>query len=287
MRTMLPSVRYLLLLACATGVSITPSRNAGVPVGPNRTTGGIDPECLSRAYPEQILHATESLIRWTDGSTTEWGGPCSRGDFSAMPDTRFDSLVRCATLGLQLSQSYRSGAIEAPVLRNHDPGRLRSRAFFDRVYGGTRAAVAKHLVRVDWLPGRDGEHVRVTTVNGVARAVDAIAHELAALPADLRDCVRGIGGGFSWRTERMLGVRSPHAWGIAIDISPRYGNYWGWDLNARGRLRWRNRVPVEVVRIFERHGFIWGGRWWHYDTMHFEYRPEMLGCGARAEQTSG
>mgnify|MGYP002637708491 CR=1 FL=1 len=23
-------------------------------------------------------------------------------------------------------------------------------------------------------------------------------------------------------------------------------------------------------------GFIWGGRWFHYDTMHFEYRPELL-----------
>jgi hypothetical protein len=31
------------------------------------------------------------------------------------------------------------------------------------------------------------------------------------------------------------------------------------------------------VDIFERHGFIWGGKWAHYDTMHFEYRPELLG----------
>jgi hypothetical protein len=28
--------------------------------------------------------------------------------------------------------------------------------------------------------------------------------------------------------------------------------------------------------IFEKHGFIWGGKWYHYDTMHFEYRPELL-----------
>ena len=26
----------------------------------------------------------------------------------------------------------------------------------------------------------------------------------------------------------------------------------------------------------EAEGFIWGGRWYHYDTMHFEYRPELL-----------
>ena len=23
-------------------------------------------------------------------------------------------------------------------------------------------------------------------------------------------------------------------------------------------------------------GAIWGGRWFHYDTMHFEYRPELI-----------
>jgi hypothetical protein len=28
--------------------------------------------------------------------------------------------------------------------------------------------------------------------------------------------------------------------------------------------------------VFEKHGFIWGGKWYHYDTMHFEYRPELL-----------
>jgi type I restriction enzyme R subunit len=24
------------------------------------------------------------------------------------------------------------------------------------------------------------------------------------------------------------------------------------------------------VQIFEKRGFIWGGKWYHYDTMHFE-----------------
>jgi hypothetical protein len=35
--------------------------------------------------------------------------------------------------------------------------------------------------------------------------------------------------------------------------------------------------------VFEQHGFIWGGRWAHYDTMHFEYRPELLGKQANPE----
>ena len=37
---------------------------------------------------------------------------------------------------------------------------------------------------------------------------------------------------------------------------------------------YRSDTPAEIVEIFEKHGFIWGGRWFHYDTMHFEYRPE-------------
>ncbi len=37
-----------------------------------------------------------------------------------------------------------------------------------------------------------------------------------------------------------------------------------------------NRTPREIMDIFEKYGFIWGGYWYHYDTMHFEYRPEIL-----------
>ena len=35
-------------------------------------------------------------------------------------------------------------------------------------------------------------------------------------------------------------------------------------------------VETRIGEIFERHGFIWGGKWYHYDTMHFEYRPEFF-----------
>jgi hypothetical protein len=33
---------------------------------------------------------------------------------------------------------------------------------------------------------------------------------------------------------------------------------------------------MEVIKIFEEYGFIWGGNWALIDTMHFEYRPELL-----------
>ena len=42
---------------------------------------------------------------------------------------------------------------------------------------------------------------------------------------------------------------------------------------------YRNRIPLEIVAVFEKHGFIWGGRWYHFDTMHFEYIASMLRSG--------
>jgi hypothetical protein len=63
----------------------------------------------------------------------------------------------------------------------------------------------------------------------------------------------------------------------AIDIAAAHSHYWQWSKpDADGRFSYKNEIPWEIVEIFERHGFIWGGKWYHYDTMHFEYRPEIL-----------
>ena len=67
-----------------------------------------------------------------------------------------------------------------------------------------------------------------------------------------------------------------HAYAAAIDINAKYSNYWRWGSGSKGEPIWRNQIPIQIVRIFERHGFIWGGYWYHYDTMHFEYRPELV-----------
>ena len=67
-----------------------------------------------------------------------------------------------------------------------------------------------------------------------------------------------------------------HSFGNAIDINIKFSNYWLNDLKAKGHLNYKNVIPLEIVKIFEKHGFIWGGKWYHYDTIHFEYRPELL-----------
>jgi len=36
------------------------------------------------------------------------------------------------------------------------------------------------------------------------------------------------------------------------------------------------RIPAAIAEVFERFGFIWGAKWYHFDTMHFEYRPDLI-----------
>ena len=39
----------------------------------------------------------------------------------------------------------------------------------------------------------------------------------------------------------------------------------------------KNKTILEYsIEIFEKNGFIWGGKWDLWDNMHFEYRPELI-----------
>jgi hypothetical protein len=86
-------------------------------------------------------------------------------------------------------------------------------------------------------------------------------------------------GTFNWRQIQGTRRLSAHAYGIAVDINVDKTHYWRWE-EARGVTGYKNTIPYEIVEVFEKHGFIWGGKWYHFDTMHFEYRPEFFvpGC---------
>ncbi len=66
-------------------------------------------------------------------------------------------------------------------------------------------------------------------------------------------------------------------YGIAIDIAIKHTHYWRWSKPyANGVRAYRNALPWEFVEIFVHHGFIWRGKWHHFDTMHFEKCRELL-----------
>ena len=95
--------------------------------------------------------------------------------------------------------------------------------------------------------------------------------------AEFRKYLIKPAGTFKWRTISGTSRLSAHSFGIAIDINVDHAHYWKWDQkNEDDYVGYVNRIPLELVTIFEEYGFIWGGKWAHYDTMHFEYRPELL-----------
>ena len=82
-------------------------------------------------------------------------------------------------------------------------------------------------------------------------------------------------GTFNYRVLAGTDRLRPHAYGIAIDIKSSSNGYWRWTSFAEGE-KLINIYPHDLVRLFERNGFIWGGKWNHFDIFHFEYRPEII-----------
>ena len=153
-------------------------------------------------------------------------------------------------------------------------GRARNEAFFFKMYGASAAEVQRKLVPVVWLPKHLNQRIMVTSVNGINQKLQAVSDELDKLPDEYIKYLQNPGGTFNWRpivnTDRM----SAHSYGIAIDVVVSKSNYWEWE-KQNGQIVWHNQIPQAIVDAFEAEGFAWGGRWYHYDTMHFEYRPEL------------
>jgi hypothetical protein len=219
---------------------------------------------LVAAYPDRLLRADGNAILWRDGTAMPW----SDGRLTKS----FDEKLADPSLADQMSLPYRPGTpLMAPAV-NDDPGRFRNIAFFKKMYGGSAAAVRDNLVAVPWRIGRYRDSLPFTRVNGVDRIAADIVAALAALPERFAAYLVPPAGTFNWRPIAGTTGLSAHAFGIAVDINTDHSDYWRWEHGGP----WRNAIPFEIVDIFERRGFIWGGKWFHFDTMHFEYRPELL-----------
>ena len=220
------------------------------------------PEDLVRAYPEALSGFDGTNLIWRDGTRMPVG-PLHPG--------RTAEDAGAASILDQLALRYTPGGTLPPL---DDPGRTRNQAFFDKMYGDCRSGqVAPRLVQITWLPKSWGHAVSISPVNGLDRSLEAVSRELDELPPQFKRYLYPLGGTYNCRRIAGSAQTSMHSWGAAIDLNTAYSDYWRWSPSGA----YRNRMPPEIVAIFERHGFIWGGRWAHFDTMHFEYRPELLG----------
>jgi hypothetical protein len=231
-------------------------------------------DALVAAYPDELIGHAADRIFWRDGSAMPAGDRRSNGEVHKS----FEELLRNASILDQFRQPYPRGTLAAPPAVNDDPGRFRNEAFFLKMYGDCRAhGFAASLAPVVWLPHSWGQTIRATRINGVAEKLSAVSADIEALPPDVRRAAYPVAGVLACRPVKDTGKLSMHAFAAAIDLNLAFSDYWLWHKpEASGATPYRNRMPQEIVDVFERHGFIWGGKWYHYDTMHFEYRPELL-----------
>jgi hypothetical protein len=215
---------------------------------------------LVKAYPDFLEKGEDNKLYWKDGTVMTYDDGIEK-DFEEMLDN--------PDLEDMFDPQYIAGPDwgEPPAV-NSDPGRIRYEPFFSKMYGNSQREVSKNLRTINWF----GTSVQVSTVNNVDNKFEAVMEDLEKLPEKFHKYFKKTAGTYNYRKIAGTDRLSTHSYGIAIDINTDYSDYWRWDKS----MKYKNRIPYEVAEVFEKHGFIWGAKWYHYDTMHFEYRPELL-----------
>ena len=241
-------------------------------VGPAFADKDTDLDLLRRFYPEAVKSIEANGLVLSDGTRLIYDDGRAKDEETALNDPDIKDM---------LAQPYPLARVSAEPAPGFHPGRRRVTAFFKAVYGHDAAEVKANLVPVRFLDTT----VLFNSRSGAAQALEAVGRDLERLSAahpEFKPRLLPISGTFAWRaiagTERL----SMHSFGAAIDLNAKRNTYWQW-YTGDNPLGLRTAFPPEVVEAFERHGFIWGGKWAEFDIMHFEYRPELIAKAREAK----
>jgi hypothetical protein len=250
-----------------------PPGTATATTGPTATAPASAPTppgglvCMAGYYVGTPVPSGASWsLRLPDGTLVPWDDGQKK---------TYDEALASPDVHDMLSIPYTTGPIAPNTTLNLDPGRIRNDVLSKATFGATSAEVQAKLVDVDFVGQTVTLHARAAPA--LAKVSARVKTLLAASPTLAQYVTGPLGGTFNWRVIAMTNRMSPHAYGIAIDIVVSKSNYWEWD----NPPAWKNQIPQALVDAFEAEGFAWGGRWYHYDTMHFEYRPELFDAACK------
>ncbi len=246
-------------------------------------------EALKSSYPSfdfllengRLNFANGTSIVFADGENMTAASLLEKPDIFDMfcyryPSRQYQTDQSGMAANMPLISDDRHLSLPTRIPYPEDPGRVRNDQFFRAMYGATEKEVRQKLVDVKWLPSAKGPSLSVTTVNGVDKALALVSEEFDRLPA-LWPYLLQPGGTFNWRMSAGTKRLSVHAFGAAVDINVGRSHYWhNIAKEETTPVSYKNMIPAKIVEVFEKHGFIWGGWWYHFDTMHFEYRPELI-----------
>lgn len=234
-------------------------------------TGRVDLYCLRRAYPQLTGMTADAQGQWlvfADGRRVLYAAAPGHAPTGGQ-ESEWVVSVRGS-----MAEPYPLEPERPDTPLGVSPGRRRSYDLLQTLYGASPKAVGSHLVQARL----NGQHLHLSPAAAQAmNRADAILAPQVAQEPRLKTLLK-MDGGFAWRRIAGENRLSPHAFGIAFDISPGIATYWRWSKLRPHPLQ--KSYPASIVAAFENEGFIWGGKWHEYDLMHFEYRPEII-CKAR------
>ncbi|MBW9152727.1 M15 family metallopeptidase [Clostridium estertheticum] len=173
-----------------------------------------------------------------------------------------------------LDQIYPLSPINSIMRTDFDPGRYRSYGLLSEVYGTSKQVIEDNLTKVNIIYN----NYQFNKSNNASNSLQAVMEELKPLlkmDQNLRNCLLPCSGTFNYRVISGTNRLSPHSFGIAIDLASDKRDYWKWSTKDAGEKR-LSSYSNELVKIFEKNNFVWGGKWSHFDILHFEYRPEII-----------
>ncbi|MDR2537639.1 MAG: M15 family metallopeptidase [Treponema sp.] len=198
-------------------------------------------------------------------------------------DTTERNTWRAAARELFWRRSIFTGSASRGYSRSNS-GAVRSNFYEKLLQCETRAEAFAHQRTVRFFGSAVTVHERI--VAPLARAeqrINELEKEDEAITA-WKKSLDSIGA-WNWRNIAGSASRSFHSYGTAIDLLmktvPGKETYWLWTQQKGVDFRAvpeedKLNPPRSVVCVFEDEGFIWGGKWATYDTMHFEYHPELI-----------
>lgn len=173
-----------------------------------------------------------------------------------------------------LEQPYPLATTGTLMEKDYDPGRVRVYGLLKEAYGSNQQQVENKLANIR----AGGRNFQFNNYNGAGEALKSAMTELISLAqgnSKVAAAAFPSSGTFNYRVISGTNRLSPHAFGIAIDLARDSRDYWKWATREQGQKRLES-YPKEIVEIFEKNNFVWGGKWGHFDILHFEYRPEII-----------
>jgi len=244
------------------------------------------------AYPDRIdriyrdggdwaIDVGSSVFSWSDGRLLPQDLSVSAGDYTAHP---FYSYPAGLPPIVDPSPDEKKQLEERINNREENPPR-RHPGIYNAIWRIENEAMAWNQSKTTFIFGR-----KLMIHRDLLDELAAIEEELMArAPGDqeLRAYIESIRNaeGYSWRRIADTGSLSFHSYGAAVDFLPGSaggkGIYWLWrkEFDPEWYLlsyEGRHMPPESFIEAFEKRGFVWGGKWFYYDTIHFEYRPEIL-----------